>query len=69
MYASVSVSVSACACACGAIFWNQNMIRDALQEFEDLIDKTRDTVMALAARIPEGAFSDLTVRNSLKVSR
>jgi len=31
------------------------------QEFEDLIDETRNAVAALASRIPEGAFSDLTI--------
>jgi len=31
------------------------------QEFEDLIDTTRDAVVALAARIPEGKFRDLTI--------
>lgn len=30
-------------------------------EFEDLIDKTRNTVVALGSRIPAGVFSDLTV--------
>ena len=30
-------------------------------EFEDLVDDTRNAVAALAARIPDGAFSDLTV--------